>query len=952
MTAALVLLAALAAGQPAMPGETPYPAYLDTVTIGAAAFRKANPGRDGRGVAIAVLDTGVDMGVPGLDRLPGGGPKVVDARDFTGESVVECQKPDVEKDERGEEVWRVKDGWVKGVAAIPDRPKDGPVWLGFLDESRFRNSAVPDLNGNGRTDDRFAAVLFRGADGEWRVVVDRGGDRDVAADPPVRSYAAGREYVTLAGHDPTRATPPLHIAVTIDAAGEGAKKVEFHVPSGSHGTHVAGIAAGWRLNGQDGYDGVAPGAVVLSLKIGDNTLAGGASVTDSMRKALEHAAKWGREHGMPVVANISYGVGSEVEGQADIDKWIDRFAEENPHVVVVTSAGNQGPGLSTVGSPAASLHVLAVAAAYGQAQARDLLGSGIEGERMFQYSSRGGEAAKPDVAAPGIAASTVPPWSRGDVMRGTSMAAPQGAGAAALVLSGAPARGKGIEWNSGMLRRALRDGARPVRGYGTLDAGAGMIDVTRAAAAFDAMTKDAGAAILMDVEVRTVAPTLPGGKARAAFWRAGGYAPDRERPAAVTLRPRFTADAAGPAKAAFWKSFSLSADASWVRLSRRNVYLKGEGEAAFDLWVERDAVKAPGVHVANVSGRAGTTVFSFPVAVVTPYPAAPLDGVPAIERKRTRLQPGDVVRVPISPPPGTHTMEVRATASQDAIANAFLYLYDSRGRKVPLDSSAIASDRGLVASGVIAQGDLLEPGTLELALHAFPGNRQPSEVDLEVRFHAFAAEPIRAIEMAPGALPKARVEVTNLLAVPFAGRAEGRVAGCERTLSKQIGQDRLREGFHLSREVESVEVDMRLSPEDWARFTDVSVNVTDGDGRTVARHAFDTRVLRFTVRNPDPARPENDLAMEVVGGRATSGGPSARLDIAMRFAWREPVSLAGTVAGARRIDLYPSVATTVDLKASATPRACPSGEAWFGSVDLTSERDGRVWLRVPVGAKP
>ena len=34
-------------------------------------------------VDVAVLDTGVDMGVAGLTALPGGGPKVVDVQDFS-----------------------------------------------------------------------------------------------------------------------------------------------------------------------------------------------------------------------------------------------------------------------------------------------------------------------------------------------------------------------------------------------------------------------------------------------------------------------------------------------------------------------------------------------------------------------------------------------------------------------------------------------------------------------------------------------------------------------------------------------------------------------------------------------------------------------------------------------------------------------------------------------------
>ena len=73
------------------------------------------------------------------------------------------------------------------------------------------------------------------------------------------------------------------------------KKVVIHYDDGAHGTHVAGIAAGWQINNQPGFNGVAPGAKVISLKIGQNAI-GGISVTGSMQKAFEYAAKYSREH--------------------------------------------------------------------------------------------------------------------------------------------------------------------------------------------------------------------------------------------------------------------------------------------------------------------------------------------------------------------------------------------------------------------------------------------------------------------------------------------------------------------------------------------------------------------------------------------------------------------------------------------------------------------------------
>src|SRR6202165_2282080 len=57
-------------------------------STGVDVFRTAHPHYDGRGVLIAILDSGLDPGVPGLITTSTGAPKVIELRDFSGEGRV------------------------------------------------------------------------------------------------------------------------------------------------------------------------------------------------------------------------------------------------------------------------------------------------------------------------------------------------------------------------------------------------------------------------------------------------------------------------------------------------------------------------------------------------------------------------------------------------------------------------------------------------------------------------------------------------------------------------------------------------------------------------------------------------------------------------------------------------------------------------------------------------
>src|SRR5207244_2089521 len=81
---------ATAAGvEPALPPAIAYMSGLMPLrSTGVEQFRAKHPTYDGRGVLMAILDTGVDPAVPGLIVTSAGAPKILDLRDFSGEGRV------------------------------------------------------------------------------------------------------------------------------------------------------------------------------------------------------------------------------------------------------------------------------------------------------------------------------------------------------------------------------------------------------------------------------------------------------------------------------------------------------------------------------------------------------------------------------------------------------------------------------------------------------------------------------------------------------------------------------------------------------------------------------------------------------------------------------------------------------------------------------------------------
>jgi hypothetical protein len=392
---------------------------------------------------------------------------------------------------------------------------------------------------------------------------------------------------------------------------------------------------------------------------------------------------------------------------------------------------------------------------------------------------------------------------------------------------------------------------------------------------------------------------------------------------------------------------SLSSDGRWLKVPRGRLPLRGDRLGKFTFHVDPAGVSRPGVHVATIRGRGpGMTGFAVPVAVVTPHPAVPEAGIPTVRLDGVQVDPADLLRVPFSLPPGTRTLAVSVEPADRAFADALALLFDGRGRRVGIGDGRVSDGRGEAIGAVLTGSDLPDGGSGELVLYGMPTAEAASRMDVALRFFALESTPLDRFFGAPGQAPSSRIEARNPMAVPFAGSVRGRLRGVSQSFDRTLPPSGLRHALHLSPEFAAVEVELELSDADWNRFTDIAVNVLDRDGKAVLRTGFTDP--RLTVRVDSPGKGDHSYRLEVLGGRAESGGPDPKVRMTVRHLWTEPVELDGRVNGDKLVRVPPASTAGVEVRAERTPQAAPEGTRWFGELDFVARRDGAVWLRLPL----
>ncbi|XP_024939416.1 tripeptidyl-peptidase 2 isoform X3 [Cephus cinctus] len=649
---------------------------------GVTQFITKYPEYDGRNVVIAIFDSGVDPGAPGMQITTDGKPKVIERYDCSGAGDVDVSKVVQAENEiivglTGRKL-KIPTSWVNPSGDYHIGVKNAfTLYPGklrerveaerkkrFWDDGHKTNLAeatrqlqefetkIPQpstaeekldkeelearvevlANAEKKYQDvgpTYDCVVFH--DGEiWRACIDTSEEGNLESGVFLGEYSITREFASLTQDD--------QLNITINVHDDG-NTLEIVSMCSSHGTHVASIAAAYFPENPE-LNGVAPGAQIISLTVGDGRIGTMETGTALVRAIIRVMQRKEKIH----VINMSYGEHAHWSNAGRIGDLMNEVIDKYG-VCWVASAGNLGPALCTIGTPPdiSSSSVIGV----GAYVSPDMMVAEYSlREKMpgmpFTWSSRGPTIDGGfgiTVCAPGGAITSVPNFTlrKCQLMNGTSMASPHVTGAVAVLISGLLA--KGIAYSPYSIKRALENTAHFVDGLDPFAQGAGLLHVERA---FENLITFAGS------PERDVRFSINCGLNNSKGIHIRNGVIDRSKDYAITVEPVFLdSDNTDPSrKIDFNLRLSLVCDQTWVQFPTHLDLM--HMPRAFAVRIE--AANLPeGVHTTCIRAYDVTSiekgpVFRIPITAVQPSLVPKTSVLPDLSFSNVPFKPNTIQR--------------------------------------------------------------------------------------------------------------------------------------------------------------------------------------------------------------------------------------------------------------------------------------------------------------------
>jgi len=666
----------------------------------ASTFVSENPQYDGRGVVVAIFDTGVDPGALGLQTTTEGKPKIIDIVDCSGSG--DCDTSTFRTAENGTlkglsgrilnignwanvagNKYRVglKHGYDLYPGDLKGRMKSKREKV-YVDKQREKKNELFKLLSNAelgadekkeleRQVELIDSVSYKdvgpihdvvawqeqapeSSESEptlvWKVAVDVNEDGDLTRSKVLGDYAVDRTWNSF---------PESNLNYSVKVYDNG-NVVTLVTNAGSHGTHVAGIVAA-HFPDQPELNGVAPGAQIVSVKIGDSRL-GSMETGSSLVRGLILAQALKVD-----LINMSYGEPTSNPDQGRISALLKDCIEKSG-ITFVGSAGNNGPGLSTVGAPGAtargSISVGAMVSPAMMSVEYSLRDTEDRNDMQYTWSSRGpvpNGSLGVSVSAPGGAIAPIPNWtlSKSSLMNGTSMSSPNCCGCLALVISALKANKTG--YSPASLKRSLENTALWDANRDNFTQGYGLVQVAHT---YEHASK------FSEQHSVSYSVTTAGGKL-------GYYVREAHEMKAneltLNVEPVFLPDCPDQVKIAFERRIQITSTAPWVKVPDSFYLLNASRSFKFHV----DPTELPvGPSYGEIQGWDSACVglgpiFRFPITVIKPITLQP--GSFSQTFPGLKFSPGEIHRFFISVPEGATWAKVKISTKGVTPKRLFAY---------------------------------------------------------------------------------------------------------------------------------------------------------------------------------------------------------------------------------------------------------------------------------------
>lgn len=909
--------------------------FLSLKSTGVEEFLKLHPDYDGRGTIIIILDTGVDMGVDGMLKTSTGETKVIDVQDFTGQGNVIIYDADLNREDSKTVFTNKEMGFsVKANLASLISSADNKYFIGAFPEKQLMNSGsgAADLNGNGNSEDVYHLITFKTNEEFWVVYFDTNADGDLTDEKPLRNFKEKQDAFYIPNK---KGLAPFTFGLNIFPE---EKIVSLHFDDGSHGSHCAGIAAGYNIGGI-GMNGVAPGAKVISLKLGNNNYTGGATVTESMKKSYLYADKLSKELGVPCIVSMSYGVGSEIEGRADMEKFLDELLKNNPYLYVSVSNGNNGPGISSSGLPASSQSVFSSGAVLTVEVGRDNYGAQLKNDIILHFSSRGGDTNKPDVISPGAATSTVPNFTGRDAFWGTSMACPYSAGVMALLLSSANKEFPGVKIPAQLLYRVIREGAIQWDGYSILDQGAGYINVMNSYELLKKYLKSGEAKKFESYTVTSFAPNHPDNRAAGLYLRDASYLTGEEVFTFMVTRNNTIGSNN------FYRSYNLKSDNNWLTPVQKKTYIRNDQQAMVNVKIDKSKIAGPGFYtgkiVATRDDGSNIPEFELTATIIIPYEFNSGNNY-TITANNQKVDIGKVDRYFVKVPAGQNTLKLTKSRVNNTYCRSRMWLFDHDGIDVYVSPPfySVNNDQKIEFNHYN-----LTPGIYEVNVDGFFLAADSSNYNLSIELVSLQSDYNKDLSTVDNT-----INITNNNNRAYAYNLSGEMLGYEKNYSVAVdGSGTVRLPFRLLKGEASRNFNFTLSKEDFNKTTDFSVMILDENGKALSKNGLANKTGSLSIRNSSD-KDEVNYILEIIPAFTHKEG-KATLFVKEQTEFPSPISVDVKDQNRKATTLYPSNTRTLKCTFSKPEYNVPGDSKVYGKIYFKSPSTEKTEYELPINFK-